>query len=205
MPLKSDSGKRSARLEPMIYWWTISINCQTAMMAVCGWEPQLHVPNGMKGWRRMKKSSTGSAKMLGLPLSASQRYQTVCQKAIGKCHIWQDMERSCQVCSCQAGHTTSSTSCQGSRVDYCPVAWYIRAVYTTWSIVWRSESTDKTKWQCHDCRWASETCSWFKQTPWQHGHHRQWTNILVHLSIITHDEGILLLVGEGVRYHISYC
>ena len=31
------------------------------------------VPNGTKGWRRMKKSSTGSAKMLGLPLSASQR------------------------------------------------------------------------------------------------------------------------------------
>ena len=34
----------------------------------------------------------------------------------------QDVERSCQVCSCQAGLTTSSTSHQGSRVDYCPVA-----------------------------------------------------------------------------------
>ena len=35
--------------------------------------PQLHVPNGTKGWMRMKKSSTGSAKMLGSPLSVSQR------------------------------------------------------------------------------------------------------------------------------------
>ena len=130
---------------------------------------------------------------------------TVRQTAIRKCHIWQDVEWSCQACSCQAGHTTSSTFHQGSRVNYCPVARYIWAVHTAWLIVWCSESADKTKQRCHDRRWASETCSWLKQTPWRHGHHRWWTNILVHLSIVTHDKGILLLVGEGVRYRISYC
>ena len=130
---------------------------------------------------------------------------TVHQKAIRKHHIWQDMEWSCQVCSCQAGHATSSMSHQGSIVDYCPIAWYIRAVHTAQSIVWRSKSTDKTKRQHHDHRWASKTCSWLKQIPWRHGHHQQWTNILVHLFIVTHNEEILLSVGEGVRYHISYC
>ena len=35
----------------------------------------------------------------------------------------------------QPHHTTSSTSCQGSRVDYCPITRYIRAVYTARSIV----------------------------------------------------------------------
>ena len=29
--------------------------------------------------------------------------------------------------------------------------------------------------------------------------------LIYYLSIITYDEGILLLVREGVRYHISYC
>ena len=57
----------------MTYWLTISIKCQTAMMAVCGWEPQPHVLNGMKGWMRIKPSSNGSAFMLALPLSVSQR------------------------------------------------------------------------------------------------------------------------------------
>ena len=30
------------------------------MIAVCGWEPQPHVPNGMKGQTWMQKSSNGS-------------------------------------------------------------------------------------------------------------------------------------------------
>ena len=43
------------------------------MMAVCGWEPQPHVPNGMKGQTRMQKSSNGSAYTLASPLSVSHR------------------------------------------------------------------------------------------------------------------------------------
>ena len=130
--------------------------------------------------------------------------RTVCQKAIGKCHLGKNMGWSCKVCSYQAGHMTSSTPRQGSRLNYCPVGWYLRAVYTAQSIVWRSESADKTKRWRHDCRWASKTCSWLKQTPWQHGSHRWWTNILVHLPFVKHNGGALLLVGEGVRYCISY-
>ena len=130
---------------------------------------------------------------------------TVHQTTIRKCHIWQDVEWSCQMCSCQAGLTTFSTFHQGSRVDYCPITQYIQAVHIARLIVWCSESTDKTKRWRHDHQWTSETWSWLKQTPRQHGRHRQWTNILVHLPIIMHDEGILLLVGEGVRYRISYC
>ena len=130
--------------------------------------------------------------------------RTVHQKAIGKCHFRQNVEWSCKAYSYQAGHMTSSMPRQGSRVDYCPIVWYLQAVYTAWSTVWCSKSADKTKWWCHDCWWASETCSWFKQTPWWHGCHRRWTNILVHLPIVKHDGGVLLLVGEGVRYHISY-
>ena len=129
---------------------------------------------------------------------------TIHQKAIGKCHLGQDVEWSCKVCSCQAGHTTSSMSSQGSRVDYGPVIWYLLAVYTAQSIVWCSESADKTKRQHHGRWWASKTCSWLKQTPWWHRHHQRWTNILVHLPIIKHNGGVLLLVGEGVRYCISY-
>ena len=190
--------------EHMIYWLTIGINCQTAMMAVCGWEP-----NHMS---QMEQRDGGGWK--GPPLAQQKCWAylwvhyrgnwTVCQKVIGKCHIWQDVEWSCQACSCQAGHTTSSMFHLGSRVDYCPVIWNIRAVYTAWLIVWHSKSTDKAKQRCHDRRWASETCSWLKQTPWWHRCHRQWTNILVHLPITMHDGGVPLLVGEGVRYHISY-
>ena len=110
--------------------------------------------------------------------------RTVRQMAIGKCHIWQDMER-----SCQAGLMTSSTSRQGSRVDYCPIARYIRAVYTTWSVVCHWDSEDTTTQRRHDCQWASETCSWLKQTPWRHGRHWQWTNLLVHLSHVVHTRG----------------
>ena len=130
--------------------------------------------------------------------------RTVRQMAIGKCHIWQDMEWSCQACSYQAGLTTSSMSCQGSRVDYCPVAQYIWAVHTTRLVVWCSKSEDTPTQWCHDRWWASEVCSWLKQTPWWHRWHQRWTNLLVHLYRIVHDERTLLLVGEGVRYRISY-
>ena len=42
-------------------------------MAVYGWEPQLHVPNGTKGRTRISQSSIGSAKTLASPLNVSQR------------------------------------------------------------------------------------------------------------------------------------
>ena len=175
------------------------------MMAVCGWEPQPHVPSGMKGWRRMKSPPLAHPKCWAYLWVHRRGDWTVHQKVIRKCHIWQDMEWSCQKCSCQAGHMTSSTFHQGSRVNYCPIAQYIRPVHTTQLVVWCSESEDTTMWQRHDHQWASETCSWLKQTPWWHRCHRWWNNLLVHLSHVTHDEGTLLLVGEGVRYHISYC
>ena len=175
------------------------------MMAVCSWEPhrmsQMEWRDG-GGW---KSPPLAQQKCWAYLWVRHRGNWTVCQKATGKHHLRQDVEWSCQMCSCQAGCMTSSMSHQGSRVDYCPIVWNIWAVYTARSIVWHSESTDKTKWQHHDRRWASETCSWFKQTPWWHGCHWWWTNILVHLSLITHDGGIPLLVGEGVRYHISYC
>ena len=72
MPLKSNSGRHLALPDIMTYWPTVGISYQTAMMAVCGWEPQLHVPNGIKGQMRMKPSSNGSAYTLASPLSVSQ-------------------------------------------------------------------------------------------------------------------------------------
>ena len=73
VPLKLNSGRCLVLPDVMTYWPSISIKCQTVMIAVCGWEPQLHVPDGMKGQMRIQKSSNGSASMLALPLSVSQR------------------------------------------------------------------------------------------------------------------------------------
>ena len=130
-------------------------------------------------------------------------YWTVHQMMIRECNHRCDMEWGCKACSCQAGHATSSTSTQGSRDDYCPIEWRVWPVYTACLTAWCG-STGKTTRRCHGCQWASETCSWLKQTPWQCGYRRQWTNILVHLPIVNHDRGVLLLVGEGVRYCIAY-
>ena len=165
------------------------------MMAVCSWEPQLMEWRDGQGW---KSPPLAQQKCWAQLWVCHRGNRTVCQKAIREGHNWQNMEW-----SCQAGHMTSSMPSQGSRVNYCPIIWYLRAVYTAQSIVWHSESTDKAKWRLHGHWWASKTCSWCKQTPWWHGHHRQWTNILVHLPIIKHDGGVLLLVWEGVRYCIS--
>ena len=62
--LEINSEKHSTSQDTTTYWLMVSIKCQTAMMAVCGWEPQPHVLNGMKGQTRMQKSSNGSAYML---------------------------------------------------------------------------------------------------------------------------------------------
>ena len=191
MPSKSDSGDNQYKLP----------NSNDSCM-------RLRAPTACPKWNE------GTEEDKSPPLAQPKRWAylwvhcrgnwTVLQMVIGKCHIWQDMERSCQACSCQAGLTTSSMFRQDSRVDYCPIAWHIWAVHIAWSIVWHSKGADKTKWWRHDRRWTSETCSWLKQTPWQHGRHWWWTNLLVHLSRIAHDERTLLLVGEGVRYCISY-
>ena len=67
-----------------------------------------------------------------------------------------------------------------------------------------AEAQSKPLDKCYGHQWASKTCSWLKQAPRQHRCRRQWTNILVHLPIVNHNRGVLLLVGEGVRYCISY-
>ena len=173
------------------------------MMAVCGWEPQLHVPNGMKGWTRTLQSSIGSAKMLGSPLNALQKLLNHLPDGDWKCDHGYDVEWGCKACSRQAGHATSSMPTQGSRANYCPVVQQIQLVYTAQLIFWCRSTGKTTRW-CHGCWRASKTCSWLKQAPWRCRCCRRWTNILVHLPIINHDRGVLLLVGEGVKYHISY-
>ena len=173
------------------------------MMAVCGWEPQPHVLNGMKGWMRISQSSTGSAKMLASPLSVSQRLLNHSPDSDWRTQplVWcgmklQSMQLPSRLCDL-------SMPIQGSRVEYCPIERQVRPVHTARLTVWCGNTGKTTRW-CHGHQWASETCSWLKQTPQWHGCCRQWTNILVHLPIVKHDRGVFLLVGEGVRYHISY-
>ena len=174
------------------------------MMAVCGWEPQPHVLNGMKGQMRMSNPPMAQHPHEPHLWVCLRGNWTICQKASRKYHKRHHMEQNCKACSCKAGYVTSSMSGQSSGAEHCIVKQCIRAVYPAWSTGWCGTAVQTIR-RCHGHQWASKTSSWLKQTSQQHGCHRWWTNILVHPPTTNTSRWVLLLVGEGVRYCISYC
>ena len=173
------------------------------MMAVCSWEPQLHVPNGLKGQMRMWKSSNGSAYILT---------SECVSKVIEPFTKWQvENATNGTMWNKVAKHAAARQvmqppprSSQGSGPKHCIIEQCIWAVHPAWLTGWSGSSVQTSRW-CHGCQWASETGSWLKQTSRWCGRHRQWTNILVHSPTTNNGEWVLLLVGEGVRYRMSYC
>ena len=128
---------------------------------------------------------------------------TICQTTSGKHHEWYNMKWGCKVCSHKAGNVTASTSCQSSGTKCCIIKQCVWAIHISWQVNW-SWSSVNLHWWWHDHWQASKTCSWPEQAPRQCRCHGQQINILIHPPIASNGTWGLLLVGEGVRYSISY-